>query len=118
MVCKNCHNFFIKERKFSELFLRRKIYLCADCLSNIKLDLLREVIPLDNGFKLIVYHLYKNISDNIIDYLVYEYSVIYSKLYKINKNIIIVDKFNVKELEVFNMLNKLINSDIIIFSFM
>lgn len=117
MICKCCKKYFVKERKFHELLVRQKIYFCSNCLNNFKLEINYETIPLDDGNKLYVIHLYKNIKEEYIDYLIFEYSIVLKKLKREIKEFILIDNFNILEIDIYNILAKLNNNDLYLVSF-
>lgn len=118
MICKICGDFFSVPRQFHELLKPLKRYICPTCLNNLELDLLEEVIPLDKGYTLKVLHLYQNLDLKKIDYLVFEYSVILGRLLLKEGSVLLADKFNLKEIDIYNMLAKILESDIYLVSFL
>ncbi len=117
MICKNCNKFFNKERRFHELLTRPSIYLCKDCLNQHEIDLSEEILPLDKGYILRIIYLYRVKRINNIDYLVFDYSKILSRLIKRVNYLIIEDKFNLNNLDNYNYLALLLESDITLISF-
>lgn len=117
MYCKSCNKFFNPRRVFHELLTKRTIYLCQDCLNQIIIKLDTEIIPLDNGLNLKVLHIYDNLNLALIDYLVKEYSKIVNKFLKKKIFFILEDKFNMQKLNIYNVIAKLEQSDLLIISF-
>ena len=107
MYCKNCGAFFMVKRHFHEILKQRKRYLCSECLRSITLKLWQETVPLDNGYNLIIYHLYDYLPKQIIDYLCDEYSQIVIAIMRKTNNFFFMDQFS---LELVDYINKFSSS--------
>ncbi len=120
MYCKICHNFFIEERHFSELFKRkRQIYFCNECLKQIKIGYKLNVIPLDNNRRLLEINVFDSLPSTSLDYFSDIYSRFYFKL--LNKKIgyvIITDYFKEEDIQIYSMVSELLDSDIFVLSFL
>lgn len=114
MYCKDCNSFFVEERDFLELFKKKHSYFCLKCKEKYQLNIENIVVPLENGYRLIVISLFKNtIKKNIIPYLFSVYSKVYEKI--VNLGFIIVeDYFSFNNLKLYEKIAVISARDIIL----
>lgn len=114
MYCKDCNSFFVEGRDFLELFKKKHSYFCLKCKEKYQLNIENIVVPLENGYRLIVISLFKNtIKKNIIPYLFSVYSKVYEKI--VNLGFIIVeDYFSFNNLKLYEKIAVINARDIIL----
>ena len=118
MKCKICQKSFFIKRKIKDLLAVQKYFICDDCYNKYKIKLGYNILPLENH-NLIIYSLFEEEYIFKGDPFIIEYSELFNYVLESNSNAYVICEKNVHitkyKIEMFSILSKLVNSDIILF---